>query len=156
MKKPCLAVADFCLGVFSIVFFAVCWIQVNDLAEEAQVMPHIAIIIGWICAVGIIIKSFHTKVTGDNKKKRDLRQVAVGVVSFLSITLFMVFASFIGMYVSVYLSILAISLTISYFEHGWDGKQMLKAALFDLIVLAITYLLFGMVLKVNTPRGFLF
>lgn len=156
MQKPSLAIADLCLGVFAIIFFALCWIQVGGLAEEAQVMPHIVILLGCICAVGVIVKALCNKTVAETQKKTNIRQVIIGILAFLIITLLMRFATVIGMYVCVYLSILTISLTIDYFEHGWNRKQMLKTALFDLVVLAVTYLLFGVVLKVNTPKGFLF
>ncbi|MDD7200400.1 MAG: tripartite tricarboxylate transporter TctB family protein [Sphaerochaetaceae bacterium] len=156
MKKPSLAISDLYLGVFSIVFFSICWIQVGGLAEEAQIMPHIVILLGCLCAVGVIVKALCNKTVAETQKKTNVRQAVIGILSFLIITLLMRFATVIGMYVCTYLSILTISLTISYFEHGWNGKQMLKVALFDLVVLGVTYLLFGVVLKVNTPKGFLF
>ena len=156
MKKPSLAIADHCLGVFSIIFFSVCWIHVSSLAEEAQVMPHIVILLGCLCAIGVIVRALCNKTVAETQKKTNVRQVVIGILAFLIITLLMLFATVIGMYVSVYLSILIISLTINYFEHGWNRKQMLKAALFDLVVLGVTYLLFGVVLKVNTPKGILF
>jgi len=118
-------------------------------------MPRLVIGLGCICAVVILLKAWMNLNTGEKGKEIDRKQVVVGVAVFLFITLLMVFAKHIGMYVSTYLSILAISLTICYFEHGLNRKAFIKAALFDLIVLAITFLLFSIVLKVNSPKGFL-
>jgi|GEM_PF-1675878 len=148
-------IEDLSFGVFTIILFVVCWVQVGKAAEETQVMPHLVIVLGLACTIGMMLKACRKKDGNEKKQEMDKKQILVGVCVFLFITLLMVFVKYIGMYVCVYLAILAISLTICYFEHGWDTRRFLRIALYDLVVLAVSYLLFGKMLQINTPKGFL-
>ena len=46
-------IEDLSFGVFTIILFVVCWVQVGKAAEETQVMPHLVIVLGLACTIGM-------------------------------------------------------------------------------------------------------
>ena len=146
---------DFWSGIGIILGLMVFWSQIPKIrSEAAKVMPSIVIIGGWICCIIIIIKT----IIAEPQKKpkalpRKLTLILLGVLAF--VTLVLLSLKVIGMYVSLFLAISAVSLSITYIEHGMHARKMLYSILYNVIVITVIFFLFNIFLKVNTPKGIL-
>ena len=147
---------DLWLGIGSIVVLAILWSQTYKLKGQASMFPRLVIICGAVAALLVIVKAFTTKpVEKKNKGKMSLDIVLPAVCVFAFIVVMMLLAEVIGMYVCLFFSIAAISVSITVMESGWNGSKILLALLYDLVVIVLVYLLFSVFLEINMPKGML-
>ena len=146
---------DFWFGIGIILGLMVFWSQIPKIrSETAKVMPSIIIIGGWLCCSVIIIKTiFATSPKKPNIVPRKQTLILLGILTFVTLVLLSLRA--IGMYSSLFLAISAVSLSITYIEHGMDVRKMIHSILYDVIVITVIFFLFNIFLKVNTPKGIL-
>lgn len=143
----------FGLGMAAVLF--IFWAQIGRIkADTAQIMPAVIIVAAWLCCLAIIIKSLFTKSVARGKatpKKQTLCLLAtlgLALVFLLNIRL-------IGMYTSLFLTICAISVAITYMEGNVTRNKILFAIGYDAVIILIIYLLFGVFLNVAAPKGIL-
>lgn len=149
---------DFVFGAAAIVVMIAFWTQTYKLSGSVRLMPRVIIVLAIISSLVIMVKTVLRKETGNGdgeQKKKSGKQAAVGAGIFLFIILLMALAEVIGMYVCLYLSLAAISVSISVIKDGWNWKKILGELLYNLVVICVIYVLFHVLLKVNTPAGIL-
>ena len=146
---------DFWFGLgFSAVLF-IFWTQISKIkAETARVMPTVLIIAAWVCCAVISVRAVLSEPAAQ-KKKTPLNQVICLLVVLFFSSIMLIFAKTIGMYTSIFLMICAISLSIEYMEGKLTAKKVLLAICYDLVIIAIIYVLFSVFLQVPAPKGIL-
>lgn len=145
---------DFWFGIGLAAVLLIFWSQIGKIkADTAKILPAVIIIASWICCLAIIVKSIFSQsvVKGKSTPKKQvlclLATLGLSLVILLSCNL-------IGMYVSLFLTIGIISFAITYMEGTLTWKKVLFAIGYDAIIILVIYLLFGVFLKVATPKGF--
>ncbi len=147
--------SDLFLGIGSIGLLAVLWSQTYKLKGNAGLVPRAILIVGAIAAILICINAFTMKEGADEEKKPKTpgMLILIGCCVFAFVVAMMLLVEVIGMYVCLYASIAAISVSMTVLENGWNWKKIGIALLYDLIVILLIYLLFHTFLKINTPTG---
>lgn len=147
--------ADFCVGLGIMLFMVVMWTQTLELADTVRLLPRIVIIVGGLCGLGITIKSFLKEGETARHQKTPRKVKIAALIVAATIFLMLLLTEVIGMYTCLFIMICCISIAITYMESGWDLRKILFALLYDAIVIAIIYVMFHVVLSLNTPTGFL-
>lgn len=147
--------ADFWFGIGMAVALLVFWTQIGKIKEDtAKVMPAVIIVASWLCCLFIIIKALFSESV--KKGKATPRKQTLCLLATLGLSLILLLnIKVIGMYTSLFLTICAISLAITYMEGNMTKKKVLFAIGYDVVIILVIYLLFDVFLKVMTPRGIL-
>ena len=141
----------FSLGMAAVLL--VFWSQIGRIkADTAKIMPAVIIVASWICCLAILCRSILTE--GSGKKNRSPRKQTVCLLVTLAISIVLIMSmKIIGMYTSLFLTLTAISLSITFMEGNVTWKKVLMTIGYDLAVILVVYLLFGVFLNVAAPRG---
>ncbi len=144
---------DFWFGIGMSATLFIFWSQIGKIkADTAKVMPAVIIVASWICCLFIIIKSLLSE--SAKKKKETPRKQTLCLLATLGLSLlFLLNIKVIGMYTSLFLTICAISLAITYMEGNVTKKKVLFAIGYDVVIIFVIYLLFGVFLDVMAPKG---
>ena len=137
--------ADVVVWVLAAVAFCASWF-VDE--PEAYTFPRLVSILFLIFATANLIRSFFAESFSIDQFTR-LRPLLPGMAL---IALYIALAEHIGFYVSA--ALIYWSLAFAYSENH-NHRSALKSAVIALAVVAVLYLLFAILLKVQTPRGFL-
>ena len=154
-SKSSVLSTDFWFGIVSLVVLIAFWTQTGKLSAQVKVMPRVVLAIGIVSDLLVIAKALKNPVAKEECAYNKTRCILTGFVVFAIVALLLAFSSAIGMYLSLFLSIVAISVAICVKENGWNWKKIGFFILYDLIVTAILFLFFRVFLSINTPTGIL-
>ena len=146
---------DFWFGTGSIIVFAVFLSQLGKLSGQVKVMPMIVMAIGMISAVIVTARSVMHPAERKEAQYDKARYIISGFVVFAIVALLLWFSDAIGMYLSLFLSLVVISTAISIKENGLNWKKIGFFVLYDLIVTIVLFIFFYVCLAIDTPMGLL-
>jgi hypothetical protein len=147
---------DFFVGLGIIAFIILIWMQTLELPATVRFLPRIIMVICMLMGVGILVKSFFGK--GKEAKKPQSNSTNIMVIEIVLAVFaisMMALVDFIGLYTCLFLTIVAISLAITYVGYGFRWKKVLGTIFYDVAVIIIIYLVFHTFLGLNTPTGVL-
>ncbi len=154
-SKSSVLSADFWFGIVSLVVLIAFWTQTGKLSAQVKIMPRVVLAIGIVSDLLVIAKALKNPVTKEECAYNKMRYILTGFVVFAIVALLLAFSSAIGMYLSLFLSLVVISGTICVKENGWNWKKIGFFIMYDFIVTAILFLFFRVFLSINTPTGIL-
>lgn len=154
-SKSSVLSADFWFGIVSLVVLIAFWTQTGKLSAQVKIMPRVVLAIGIVSDLLVIAKALKNPVAKEECAYNKMRYILTGFVVFAIVALLLAFSSAIGMYLSLFLSLVVISGTICVKENGWNWKKIGFFILYDFIVTAILFLFFRVFLSINTPTGIL-
>lgn len=153
--KSVLHSIDFLFGIGSLITFIIFWSQLGKLNDQVKIMPKIVMLIGIISAIIIIIRSLRNPVENTAKQYDRSRYIISGFIVFAVVSLLLWFSETIGMFLSLFLSLLVLSCSICIKEKYFDWKRIGLFALYDLAVTVVLFIFFHVFLSIDTPSGFL-
>lgn len=143
---------DFLMGLFLIIASIVLYINTLELSSDAQLFPNIIILIIFVNAFVMIIKSIKAsktqpKTTGQRKT---VNQHVLLMIGSLFIYYFLI--SIIGFYASSFLFALSSYLLMN---KSIAINSIMKGGIFGISFIVVVYILFHVLLKLSTPSGIL-
>lgn len=120
--------------------------------EAAANFPRVVIIIMGVLSALLLIQSLILK--SGKKKKGDKYPVGRFILLFALIVVYLYVMESMGFYLSAFLFFIAVTFTLG--RADLTSKTALMRVLTSAIFTGVLYLLFQIILEVQTPRGFLF
>ena len=147
---------DFFLGLGIIAFMAFVWTHTFKLPQSVRMVPRFVLGVSIMAGAGISIQSLFRKDSqGERHGSRFSSKTAIEISLLVFSIVMLLLVRAIGMYVSLFLILTAISLVIVHFQDGLTLRNGLSTVFYDAMVGVVVYLLFHVVLRVSTPSGVL-
>lgn len=148
MKKNVWSNAEFYLLLGMMAFCAVLAWQISVITvSESRIFPIVILVVS---AAATVLQAVHVFGKGDFL---DIHKALLTGREWLA--LLVLLASYfsydrLGFYATIFLVLVAISLLV---QKEFTPKTVVSALVFDVIFLALTYVCFGVLLKMATPTG---
>ncbi len=147
---------NYIISLVMMAFFAIVGVYSSSFKKTAGIFPVFASIVGVVCGLALIIETFikqkkHEEVFEAQRSSADSKKKTA--IIFLALILYALGVSYIGFAVSSLVFLLAVSIL---FSEKKDVKSIVILAAVDVIIVAVVYVLFAVLMKITLPHKLLF
>ena len=150
--------SDLYTGLILIVFSIFLYINSFNLANVVAFYPRIMLVI--ICLIGVIfilrpIKKFEKDKINIQSISSDVLNKKIKNMSIITITLiiFWLAAPIVGYYLSLFFYVYFVILLIG---GSWRISEIVKSFIYSITFVIVLYIMFKLILKIQTPTGIFF
>jgi len=145
---------DLYTGVLLVFFSVLLYVNSFNLADVVAFYPRVVLFI--IGAIGVILIIRPIKKTPKNKKEtqkispdNSIRNMSVNIIAVL---LIWILAPMLGFYVALFLYV---GLMVLYIGGNWRYGEILNSFIYSTFFVVFLYVMFNMLLMIQTPSGIL-
>lgn len=146
MKKDVM-VSIICIATSIFLYYTLGWID----DERARSFPRVVIIIMGILSFMLLLQTMAVKKTKEKGKPLPWKRF---LIMFVLVLVYLYFMETIGFYTSAFLFIVVVTLLFG--QSGFSPVRILSRTVISAVFTGVIFVLFNVLLKVQTPTGLFF